>query len=74
MVAGMKNSEGTSSTKTKGSTMKLASAIVKKFEEMNGTAICNELKGKDTGKVIRTCPNCVQDAIKIVEEIVMNDK
>lgn len=74
MVAGMKNSEGTSSTKTKGSTMKMAAAIVKRFEEMNGTAICNELKGSGTGNVIRTCPDCVQDAIKIVEEIVMNDK
>ncbi|MDO4474309.1 MAG: C-GCAxxG-C-C family protein [Eubacteriales bacterium] len=74
MVAGMKNSEGTSNKKTKGATMKLASSIVNKFEQMNGTAICNELKGKDTGNVIRTCPDCVQDAIKIVEEIVMNDK
>ena len=42
--------------------------MVKKFEEKNGTIICRELKGVDTGKLIRDCDGCVEDAATIVDE------
>ena len=70
-VAGLKNSQGTSNTKTKGSTYQLCKEIVKSFEDKNGTSICRELKGIDTGKVIRSCPDCIRDAAEIVESLLL---
>ncbi len=70
-VAGLKNSQGTSNPTTKASTYKISKEIVKRFEEKNGTSICRELKGIDTGKVIRSCPDCIRDAAEIVEELLL---
>lgn len=70
-VAGLKNSQGTSNTKTKASTYQLSKEIVKSFEDKNGTSICRELKGIDTGKVIRSCPDCIRDAAEIVESLLL---
>ena len=54
---------------TKADTYKLSREILKRFEEKNGTIICRELKGIDTGKVIRTCPGCIEDAVEIAQEV-----
>lgn len=70
-VAGLKNSQGTSNTKTKASTYQISKEIVKRFEEKNGVSVCRELKGIDTGKVIRSCPDCIRDAAEIVEEMLL---
>jgi len=32
------------------------------------STICRELKGMDTGKVLRSCPGCIEDAAKILSE------
>ena len=32
------------------------------------TTICRELKGMDTGKVLRSCPGCIEDAANILSE------
>ena len=42
---------------------------MKRFEEKNGSTICRDLKGVDTGKVLRTCPGCIEDAVEIVQEV-----
>ena len=34
----------------------------------NSTIVCRELKGVDTGKVLRACPDCIRDAVAIIEE------
>ncbi len=70
MVAGFKNSSGaTENPTTKAATYKLSSAIIDKFQEKNGTTICKVLKGIDTGRVLRSCDGCIEDAAKIVEEV-----
>ena len=70
MLAGFKNSDGCLATRgTKADTYKLSREILKRFEEKNGTIICRELKGIDTGKVIRTCPGCIEDAVEIAQEV-----
>ena len=38
-------------------------------EEKNGSLICRDLKGIDTGTVLRTCPGCIEDAVEIVQEV-----
>jgi C_GCAxxG_C_C family probable redox protein len=73
MLAGLKNSQGTDNTKTKGSTYQIAKEIQKRFTEKNESAICKDLKGIETGKVLRSCPGCIQDAAEIVEELLLSE-
>ena len=70
MLAGFKNSDGQlNDPKTKAETYKLSREIVRRFEEKNGSLICRDLKGIDTGTVLRTCPGCIEDAVEIVQEV-----
>lgn len=70
MVAGFKNSSGAlDDPTTKASTYKLSSVIVEKFKEKNGTTICKYLKGIETGKVLRSCDGCIEDAARIAAEV-----
>lgn len=70
VLAGMKNSGGMEQAPgTKASTYQLSKQLVKKFAEQNGSSICKELKGVETGKVLRSCPDCIMDAARLVEEI-----
>ncbi len=68
MLAGLKNSGGTSQ-RTKAATYKLAAKIIDEFKAKNQSVICRELKGVDTGNVLRSCSGCIEDAVKIAEEI-----
>ena len=69
VVAGMKNSTGNlEKPDSKVASYKLSKEIVKKFEERNTTVTCKDLKGIETGVVIRKCPDCIMDAAKILEE------
>lgn len=72
MVASMKNSQGTANTATKKDTYKMASEIRKMFEDKNGSSICRELKGVDTGNVLRSCPGCIADAVEIVDAYLLD--
>lgn len=70
MLAGFKSSSGNpENTATKGATYKLSRTIVKEFEEKNSTIVCKELKGVETGKMIRSCQDCIRDAVEIAEKI-----
>lgn len=39
-----------------------------KFREKNGSTICRDLKGMDTGKVLRSCDGCIEDAVNLLAE------
>lgn len=70
MAAGFKNSCGDiENPVTKASTYKLTREITRMFEEQNGTLTCKELKGVETGKVKRSCPDCIMDAVEIAEKV-----
>lgn len=43
-------------------------AIMKAFEERNGSVTCKVLKGIETGKVLRECSDCVRDAAEFLEK------
>ena len=47
----------------------LVGGIVDAFEAKNGSTICGELKGVNTGTVLRTCPGCIEDAVDLVSEV-----
>lgn len=69
VVAGMKSSTGNlKKPDSKQASYKLSKEILKKFEEMNTTVTCKDLKGAETGNVIRKCPDCIKDAARILEE------
>lgn len=73
-VAGMKNSTGNlDKPDSKGRTYKLSKAIQEEFRSQNSSVICRELKGVDTGKVLRSCPDCIMDAARIAERILFED-
>ena len=44
--------------------------LMTRFQERNGATRCRLLKGIDTGKVLRDCPDCVADASEFLEDII----
>ncbi len=71
ILAGLKNSVGTQNTKTKVDTYKISKELVEKFKDKNTSIICKELKGIGTNKVLRSCDGCIEDAVNLVDEIIL---
>lgn len=71
MIIGLDNSKGNAEegSKTKGDTYKKIRSKVEKFKEKNGSCICRELKGVETGKVLCSCPQCIADAVALTGRI-----
>lgn len=66
MVLSQASSAGTElSGATKAQTYSLTRELLHRFREQNGSTVCRELKGvgADTG-VLRSCPGCIEDAIR----------
>ena len=67
ILAGIKNSLGTDAlpeTNKKTSYIN-AAELIAKFEDMNTTSVCSRLKGQS----IRSCDGCIEDAVRIMEEM-----
>lgn len=68
-VVGMVESDGAlDAPKTKKASYKAVKALTEKFAEKNSSIICRELKGVDSGEVLRSCSGCIEDAAELVEE------
>ncbi len=68
MLAGLKNSGGLQAVgKTKAETYKLDRQLAAAFREKNQSVLCRELKGVESGKVLRSCDGCVEDGARLVE-------
>lgn len=68
-VVGMELSDGAlDAPKTKKQCYKAMKELTGRFREKNGSVICRELKGVDTGNVLRSCDGCVEDAAEILDE------
>ena len=75
ILAGMMNSSGnTDSPDSKASTYKISKEIMTRFNEMNKSTLCFELKGISTGVQLRSCNDCIKDAAMLAEEILFSDK
>ena len=70
MVIGLANSVGSpeKGALTKGRTYQDVKEYVQKFREQNGSYLCRELKGVETGKVLAPCAKCIVDAVVLTEE------
>ena len=70
VLAGMKRSTGNlEAPNSKAESYKLSREITQKFLEKNGSLTCKDLKGVETGKVLRSCPDCIRDAAAIAEQV-----
>ena len=62
---GFSNSIGTQSPSTKASTYGLVRQVREQFLQKNGSTVCSELKGLTGGSMLRSCPGCIEDAVRI---------
>lgn len=70
-VIGMMNSTANlDAPDSKQSSYKMAKELNEKFRAMNQSTICREIKGIETGKVLRSCDGCIEDAAKLVCELI----
>ena len=68
-VIGMNESDGDlNNPSTKRICYKKMKELTQKFIEKNQSIICREIKGVDTGVVLRSCDGCVEDAAELLEE------
>ncbi|MCI5700597.1 MAG: C-GCAxxG-C-C family protein [Lachnospiraceae bacterium] len=73
VLAGLKNSTGClEKPNSKASSYKLSKEIMTRFKSMNSSVICKDLKGVETGRVLRSCPDCIRDAAKLAEEVLFD--
>ena len=74
-LAGLKQSSGNlNAPDSKGKTYGLAKTILSEFKDQNGSVICKELKGIGTGKALRSCADCIQDAAKLAEKVLFHEE
>lgn len=74
MVNGLRNSSGQpGNIESLIKTLGISRQLTEGFCAQNGTAICKELKGTETGKMIRSCPDCVMDAARLAEGILLEN-
>ena len=74
MALGLANSSGDlQACDTKPQTMKKVRELAAEFEKKNGSIVCRELKGIDTGNVLRSCDGCIEDGIRILGEFLLDD-
>lgn len=72
MLAGLKNSGGNPEKGiTKAQTYKNVRALCEAFREKNKSVICRDLKGKGMPGVFRACDDCIADAARIAEEMLL---
>lgn len=75
VLAGMKRSTGNiEAPNSKAESYKLSREITQKFMEQNGSLTCKNLKGVETGKMLRSCPDCIRDAAAIVEQVLFSEE
>lgn len=72
-LVGMKMSDGNlDKPETKKQCYKMIKEMTNQFKEMNQSVICAEIKGVGSGTVLRSCDGCIEDAARIVEEMLLD--
>ena len=69
-AGGLKDSTGDLElANSKAVSYKDARECIARFLEKNQSVVCRDLKGVETGKVLRACPDCISDAVEIIGEV-----
>ena len=58
---------------SKAATYKVSRELVRRFAEVSGATRCADLKGVETGQVLCSCPQCIENAARILEDVVFTD-
>ena len=75
MIAGLINSGGIDAERrTKAKTYRLVAEINKEFVEKAGSMYCKDIKGVGTGRVLRSCDGCIEDACDIIDNLLLTDE
>lgn len=59
---------------SKAVSYRLSKAVMGSFAQRNMSVTCKVLKGVGTGKVLRSCPDCIRDAAELAEKYLFADK
>jgi len=59
------SSKGDVASGTKAATYALGESIVADFLLQNKSLVCKDLRGLETGVVLRSCPLCIEDAVRL---------
>ena len=70
LISGLLNNTDPADSAGKAGTMGLNRKVSGAFLAKNGSIICKELKGIETGKMLRSCHGCVEDAAEILESLI----
>lgn len=69
ILSGLKNSSAhLESPDSKKLSYKMSSQCLSNFKNQNGSVICKDLKGAETGTVLRSCNDCIADSVRIIDE------
>lgn len=72
MVIGMQESDGNlDNPQTKAHCYKLMKKATEMFLAKNQSVICREIKGLDGGCALRSCDGCIEDAVAILDELLL---
>lgn len=74
MIAGIYNSGGKdAAVRTKAKTYRLASQINNQFTDLVGSMVCKEIKGVETGQVLKSCNGCIEAAVYIINNLIFKE-
>lgn len=69
ILSGLKNSSvHLDRPDSKGVSYKASKKCLSDFKEQNGSVVCKDLKGVETGNVLRSCNDCIADAVRIIAQ------
>ncbi len=68
-VAGMLNSKGLGQYVSKKDTYALGRRMTGEFADAVGSIVCREIKGVDTGVILKSCDGCVEEGCRLVEKL-----
>lgn len=72
LVVGMKMSDGNlDNPQTKRACYDMMQKLTEEFVKKNGSIVCREIKGVDTGKVLRSCDGCIEDAVELLDKYLL---
>lgn len=74
IIAGIHNSGGKdAAVRTKTKTYRLVSQINNEFADLVGSMNCKDIKGLETGHILKSCDGCIESAVYIVNNLILKD-
>lgn len=69
-ILSLLNSKGDVGSATKASTYALVEPVITEFAALNKSLVCKDLKGNESGMPLRSCPLCIEDAVRLAVQAI----